>query len=320
MATRVLIEAPSHIHVGNPDLDGSYGRLYGTLGFALKEPRLVLEGLAGEYGCDCRRRDAVALYEKLSEVYGCSIGVRVHREIPAHVGLGSTTALYLAIAQSFDIICGGAKSNVLDLARVTGRGTVSALGVYSYMHGGLIYDGGYRINKRDIPPLVYRAHVPERYKFIVAVPSRHIDRIRKLKQQEDEILDALPRMKPEFADKASRIILMGVLPYVAEGDWVTAGKHITLFNRLLGEYWSGHQEGVYCCSDVERIIRFQLGKGALLAGQSSWGPATYAMFDAHKVDLARVLEETRKLLDDMGGGYLWVTPVDNRGARIRVWS
>ncbi len=318
MPEKVVISAPSHVHIGNPDLNGMYGRLYGTLGFTLSNPRVVIEARKGN-GCTCSRRDAHVLYEKLSNHYRCKLSIKISEEIPKHVGLGSTTSLYLSMAQAFDIICNDGRMNPLDLAKLTGRGKISALGVYGYIHGGFIVDGGFRIGGNEIPPLIYRAHVPSRYVMIVSIIGKHVERIRNLKKKEDEILRNLPKMDPEVADKASRIVLMGILPYVAEGDWQNAGKNITLFNRFLGEYWAREQKGVYCCKEAEDLIELHLDYGALLAGQSSWGPTIYALYDTYSHNVEEVFEHVRSFIKTRGGGQVWHTTIDNYGARIKIW-
>jgi beta-ribofuranosylaminobenzene 5'-phosphate synthase len=320
-ASSLRIVAPAHLHIGNPDLSGDYGRLYGTLGFAIEEPKLILEASIGKRKCDCERRDARKLFVILSQEYKCNLSMHIEKEIPRHVGLGSTTPLYLAINQAFEILCNGNYNvDVKKIALKLGRGTISALGVYSYMYGGFLYDGGFTISRkgRMIPPLVFRTEVPKDIAIIVVVPEKPIKKIIKLKEKEAEILERLPRMDPHFADKLSRIILMGILPYLLEKNWEEAGRNITRFNRLLGEYWSIEQGGVYCCPEVEEIIDVMLSQKALFAAQSSWGPTAYG---AYPLSRARhVYQFVKRKLEELGGGRIWITSVANSGARVSVYG
>jgi len=318
MIEKVRIVAPSHIHIGNPDLEGSYGRLYGTLGIALKTPRLVIEAHRGGHGCECSRSDAMRVYERLASETGCSIRVRVLEEIPAHVGLGSTTPLYLGIAHAFTELCGRGSFDPVAWAERLGRGTVSALGVYTYMHGGLLFDAGFDPEKRGrVPPLLYRAEPPAWLSILVILPYKPIPRILEIKRREDEILESMPRMDSSMADKLSRIMLMGILGNIAAGEWEKAGKYITLFNRTLGEYWRGPQESIYCCWESEEIITELLRLGAIFAGQSSWGPTVYGGFPSSRV--AEAVARVQVVLDRVGGGAVWVTRPATRGAVVEAW-
>ena len=314
---RVEVEVPGHVHVGNPDLSGDYGRLYGTLGIAVEEPHVLVEAGPGE-GCECGRPDALAAYERAARMLRCRARVRVLSEIPAHVGLGSTTALYLGIARALAAACGKPEFDPVRWALQLGRGTVSALGVYTFMYGGIIFDAGFRAERRgrEVPPLLFRADPPGWLRIVIALPERPIPRVLRLKEREDEILERLPRMDPSFADRVSRMLLMGVLGNIASGDWEEAGRYITMFNRILGQYWSREQEGVYCCEESSTIISEMLEMGALFAGQSSWGPAVYGAFRASQAREAA--KRIGRILEKIGGGRVWVTRPAVRGARVTV--
>ncbi|GBF09814.1 conserved hypothetical protein, partial [Aeropyrum pernix] len=86
------------------------------------------------------------------------------------------------------------------------------------------------------------------------------------------------------------------------------------FNRRLGEYWAGEQGGIYCCSEVEEIVRAMVDAGAWSGLQSSWGPTVYGLTPARRA--ASVLEAARRAVEMVGGGKVWVTSVDNVGAVI----
>ncbi len=318
---RLEIRAPSHVHAGNPDISGDYGRLYGTLGFTLEDPNLTLEaalGAGGPGGCLGCPRDAVELYESYAEEYGCRPLIRVAREIPRHVGLGSTTPLYISIALVFDRLCGSGRGSPLEYARETGRGRISGLGVYSYIHGGMLFDAGFEPGSDEIPPLLFHAIPPAWIRVLVVLPSRPIGEILELKEREDEILASMPRMDSRVADKASRLLLMGVLGNAAAGKWVEALHYTGVFNRLLGEYWASRQGSIYCCSEVEELVETLEGLGAIGVAQSSWGPTVYAFFDSRRADLALVERRVRERLEGLGGGRVWLTRVAEKGARVRI--
>lgn len=323
---KVRVSAPSHVHTGNFDIHGGLGRLYGTVGMALEEPRLEVSVEAVDAGVEVRgspRREAYVEFAStlLSQARseGCSIGglrIEVEREIPAHVGLGSTTAIALALGSAVYTLCG---LEPLDLERIavsTGRSLVSALGLYTFKHGGLVVDGGFRPGVKKPPPLLFRVHVPKSVAVVVALPRRPIGEVLRIKAVEDKILAEMPSMDEDMAMWASRLVLMGIMASAAEGDWEAAARHLYTLNRRLGEYWASKQGGVYCCREAEVLIVEMLSAGAWGAMQSSWGPTVYGLVERARV--REVMERVKGVLDSMGGGEAWATFVDNRGAVIEV--
>ena len=310
--SRVRVSAPSHVHVGNIDIHGGMGRLYGTLGFALENPRLVVEVEASrDPGVEPWDPDIMRFLEVYGDALGVTARVRVLESIPRHVGLGSTTAKALAVGTALSLIA-GAHGDPAELAVLAGRSLVSALGLYTFTHGGFIVDGGFRPGVRRPPPLVYRAPVPSWLRIVAALPETpKLGEILALKEREDEVLESMPLMPEEQAAANARLVLMGVLPSVAEGDWPAAARMLYRLNSGLGDYWAERQEGRYCCREVEELIGAMMDAGALCACQSSWGPATYALVPEERVD--SVLGAARRV-----PGRAWATRVDNLGARIEV--
>ncbi len=314
----VRVSAPSHVHVGNFDIHGGLGRLYGTIGFTLEEPRSIVRVRSGEGRIEAPSgyyegwaRRAVEVLEGL----GCRVDVVVEEVIPRNVGLGATTPLVLSILAGGVRVC-GLKASLEELAVASGRSLVSGLGFHSFTHGGFIVDGGFVPGRRRVPPLVFRAEVPGSYTMLVALPEGPVEGILRLKEREDEILARMPQMPEELALRASRIALMGIIANVADGDWEAAGRWITRFNRLLGDYWAERQGGVYCCREAETIIEEMLSSGALLAGQSSWGPTVYGLY--REDDVEDAIQRVERVVDSVDGGRVWTSKVDNLGAVIEV--
>jgi len=102
LVRKATVIAPGHLHVGNIDLTGDLGRLYGTLGFTLEYPRtkvtLEISDKLEITGND--RDNAEKYFTKASEFLGLSgakVRVVVEESIPKHIGMGSQTALALSI-------------------------------------------------------------------------------------------------------------------------------------------------------------------------------------------------------------------------------
>jgi len=311
----VIIKAPSHVHLGNFDLNGDLGRLFGTIGFALEDPCLevsveedddvVIEGPYREI-----LLDTVKKCTKLFNIKGAKITVR--RAYRRGVGLGLTTSIVLSTVYALSRIA-GEDVDIVQLAPLFGRGIVSALGTYAFKLGGMIIDAGFRIDKfGKIPPLIYRGEIPQKWYFIVAVPKKIPERVIEIKKREAEILKNLPKMRPEISGKLCRIVLIQLIPSVVEEDIETFGKALTEFSKIAGEYWSPFQEGTYCTREVERGITIMLEEGCTGAAQSCWGPTFYGVTDSYKT-CERVRKRLREELDIE---EIYITHVDNRGARI----
>ncbi|MGC8573084.1 MAG: beta-ribofuranosylaminobenzene 5'-phosphate synthase family protein [Caldisphaera sp.] len=315
MKKEVLISAPSHVHIGNIDLNGNLGRKYGTLGFALENPRFVLKLSLSE--TDYAKNEDIINYITIYKQYlNCnkSFEAEIIEDIPKNVGLGRTTSLILSIGFGITYLC-NKKASIDELAKLTNRGNQnSGLGVNAFKYGGFIIDGGVKDN--NVAPLIFRGIVPDDLRIIVALPEKPIKKILELKEHEEEILSNLPVMEESFSSYLSRLVLMKIMPSFEEEDFKSFGEGLTEFNSSLGRYWKKYQDSIYCCKEVEEIINELKSLGAYCACQSSWGPTTYGLFDYKKSDKA--LEVINELVKKLGGGKVWVTKVDNTGAFLKA--
>ncbi len=317
---RVVVSAPSHVHAGNVDIHGGLGRLYGTLGFALEEPRLrvVVEEWEGFEAEGPRAGEALGYARLYCRLLGCrGLRVRVLESIPAHVGLGSTTPLALSIGVAASMLAGRG-AGLEELALAAGRSTVSALGLYAFKYGGFIVDGGYPAGRRgaEVPPLIFRARVPGDVAVVVALPEALAARVAPFKEREEEVLDSMPVMDECMAARNARLVLMGVLPAMASGDYEAAARLLHRFNAGLGDYWAARQGGRYCCPEVEELVEAMLAAGGWCACQSSWGPTIYSLTPRSRA--RGVARAAGRVVEGLGGGRVWVTRVDNTGAQVEV--
>jgi len=317
----VKVIAPAHLHVGNIDLTGDLGRLYGTVGFTIDYPKTVVEIERSEHltviGKDSTNAEKYAKKTlKFLGLEGKGAYIRIKEAIPKHVGLGSQTALALSIglglAKLYDI-----EVDVKALALALGRSTISALGFYSFTKGGFIVDGGFKIEKKGemIPPLIFNHSIPGDWFFVVAIPQKPLPKILSIKSKEEEILKSLEPMPKEFSDKVSRIVLMQMIPALVEEDIEVFGKAITSFNKALGEFWKEKQGGIYCDPIVEEGIELLLREGAYGACQTSWGPTFYGLVKGES-KAKELTELLKKFVYEKGGGYVFYTRGNNNGALI----
>lgn len=318
------LSVPGHLHNGNPDLTGDLGRIYGTLGFTLDYPRtLVTVKPSNEIIVKGEDSENAKKYtQKFLELFNISGGadILVEEAIPKHLGMGSQTALALAIGTGLSKIYGIEGISVEELALKLGRGTVTALGTYGFKLGGIILDGGYLTNMKGkmVPPLLFRQDIPENWFFVVCIPNSPIPKILEIKEDEDAVLDNLKPMKKEVSAELSRILLMQILPSFVEKDLVAFGKAITRFNGKLGGFWSDFQDdATYCDTIVENGIKLMIDNGAPGGCQTCWGPTFYTIVEGE--DKAKTLYNImKKYISETGGGEVFYTKPNNTGATITV--
>ena len=159
------VESPSRLHLGQLDLNGSLGRMYGGIGVALKGPKIVI--LAEEadeltvQGYDSRRVKAIAR-DFLIRI-GISGGARlqIDEAIPVHVGLGSSVQLRLAVGTALASLY-SIDYTIEDIADIALRGyrTDACLGIFKY--GGFVVASGIprTFDRPDAefctPPIIFR--------------------------------------------------------------------------------------------------------------------------------------------------------------------
>jgi len=309
------IKAPAHLHAGNMDLHGGFGRLFGTVGFTIDYPFIVVEV---EKSRDIQADDPYAKRFAESLVKSFETGgvvVRVRERFYENAGLGYITTLGLSIGLGISELYNLRKS-LEEIALTIKRGLVTALGLYACRYGGFIVEGGFRKELRDrsIPPLIFRGDIPDDWFFVVAVPERPWRKLNKLRvSSEPKILEEV-RASDEEASYLSRLVLMKIIPSFIEKDLKSFGEGLTEFNRRLGYIWMKYQGGVYCDPLVERGIEI-MTRYTYAACQSSWGPTFYGITDSEE-SAKRAVEELEQLLRGNGGGVVFVTHGRNRGLEV----
>ena len=105
-----------------------------------------------------------------------------------------------------------------------------------------------------------------------------------------------------------------MLPALAEHDLSAFGEALYEFNRLVGESFRPVQGGTYSHPGSEELVSFIRKQGVAGTGQSSWGPALFAVVgdSAQAEDLARRLEQRFAF----GPGEVLVTQAANRGVAV----
>ncbi|MEM2427102.1 MAG: hypothetical protein QXZ52_02720 [Candidatus Hadarchaeales archaeon] len=306
-----MVSAPSRLHLGILDPSGRNGRIYGGLGVALLKPRVRVR-ISPSSSLEISGPSAKTAREKLSPLLR-RLGKRGARieileSIPEHSGLGSTTQLSLAVGMGL-VKLFGSKLSVEEVSEVMGRGWFSGVGTHLFKRGGFVLEGG-RKKEGGLPPLLFHSPFPEEWKFVVALPpSRGLD-----EREERKVFERISP-SPEEVGRACRLVLMKMLPALVERDLLAFGSSLTELQRVVGGYFKEVQGGIFGSPLLEETIEFMLEEGAVGGGQSSWGPAVYGLVGGE--ERAKALEEkVERFLEKRGGGKVFSSGVDNKGARF----
>ncbi|MEO8258185.1 MAG: beta-ribofuranosylaminobenzene 5'-phosphate synthase family protein [Acidobacteriota bacterium] len=309
----VFVEAAARLHFGLIDLRGELGRWFGGIGAAAPAPSLLVSAeAAGTLEVEGADADRVAGFA-CRFLSGCGLEggarLRVHRRLPSHVGLGSGTQLALAVARALAELHGVA-ADAPALARMVGRAQRSAIGTWAFAGGGLILEGGRRRGHDGVPPLLARLSFPPTWRCIVAVPaatpgiSGH---------EEDAAFAAMPAPPERDAERVAHLVVMALLPAVADGDLATFGAALSAIQAINGRWFAPVQGGTFAPGASEELVRRMADWGASGVGQSSWGPAVYGIVDGEQAGMT-LAERVRGAVGAEGAVY--EGPFRTEGARV----
>jgi beta-ribofuranosylaminobenzene 5'-phosphate synthase len=230
---------------------------------------------------------------------------------PEHVGLGTGTQLGLATGRLLAEAC-GVREGAPELARRVGRGLRSALGIHGFERGGFLVEAGQR-TEGGLSPLVAHASFPEDWRIVMVIPP-HTAGLHGFPEQQ-----AFAQLSGSLTqtDALCRLTLLGMLPAIQEHDVQAFGEALHEFNARVGEMFVPVQGGVYSDAGVECIVAFLRGEGVAGVGQSSWGPAVFAVVaDAERAGAVavRVRERFSYLLE----ASVFVARAMNRGAMLSL--
>jgi beta-RFAP synthase len=320
---QLLVDTPARLHLGLIDLNGKLGRLYGSLGVAVDRPRLVLQAerlpsAPGRPDLDVTGQEAerVAAYaRRFLAAYPIAGAFRLSLQsaIPSHVGLGSGTQLALAVGAALARL-GDLELGAPAIARALGRGAHSGIGIATFETGGLVVDGGHTLcgEEDGTPPVLFRHPFPEDWRFVVAIPRAPAGLNGAAERQ---AFQTLPSAPASFVEKICRLLVMQLLPALIEHDLAPFGQALTGIQQLVGDSFAAVQGGRFANTVSGDLVAHWLRVGAAGAGQSSWGPAVYALA-GDEPEAGRLAEAARTFLHAGDEGDVFVTQGANRGAQI----
>ena len=311
----VFVETAARLHFGVLDVRGDRGRWFGGIGAAAPSPALLVSASpASELTVEGEDADRAAAFARAFLAHHRLAGaarVLVHRALPAHAGLGSGTQLALAVGRALAELHGVATTPA-GLAMAVSRAQRSAIGTWTFAGGGLVVEGGRRPNRDGVGPLIARLPFPPGWRGIVAVPRRAPSISGA---DEAAALATLPPPPDREVDHVAHLVLMALLPAVADGDLDTFGRALTAIQTITGRWFAPVQGGAFAPGPGEELVRRMAEWGAAGVGQSSWGPAVYGIVAGEESGV-RLADRVRRALDRCGGGDVFEGPFRSEGARV----
>lgn len=317
----VRITTPSRLHFSLIDLNGKLGRIDGGFGLAINEPNFQIvaepstEILVESETYHDRACEILIRLQQIFQFQG--VKLKLISEIPTHSGFGSGTQLSLGIASAVNTLY-DLNLNVLELAKVVGRGGTSGIGVAAFETGGFIVDGGHRYPEQKSsflpsaaadnispPPILFRHTFPE-WKLLIVLPN--CDRIYG--EKELDLFRTLCPQPAAVAPKLSHFLLFKILPAILENDMNSFGKALNEIQTFGWKKVEIDAQG----AELLQTLEFLQSNGASGAGVSSWGPAICAVSD----DIEGLKRKTEGFLRKLtSGGMCFITSANNIGADIK---
>jgi beta-ribofuranosylaminobenzene 5'-phosphate synthase len=311
----VDVFAPARLHLGFLDLNGGLGRRFGSIGLTIEGIGTHLTLRVGS-SRKVEGPSADRAEDYLDALAGAlrapsPLDLTLHQTIPEHVGLGSGTQLGLAIAAGLSALNGRPRPP-RTLSSLVERGARSGIGIGSFEFGGFLVDGGK--GSRDAPaPIIARADFPEAWRLILVIDAAR----RGLSgEAEKSAFSALSTFPSDTAAHLCRIVLMRLLPGLAETDFSAVSSSIGEIQDRVGDHFAPVQGGRYASPHVAAVLNWLRRSGLSGVGQSSWGPTGFALVDSAERATA-LLQELKQHFSQTTLSFQ-VCAARNKGAEIRI--
>lgn len=314
------ITTPSRLHLGLLATAPSSPRRFGGVGMMIDRPNLRLSARMSRetkaVGPLWNR--ALSFYDQISKALLAQgveippIRFEIQQAPPPHAGFGSGTQLGLAVARLTLALAEQDQPSISDLAKLTGRGLRSGIGLHGFAHGGLLVDGGRKPSQEQPPPLIVRQAWPEEWAVLVIVPPH---RHGLHGEEEAAAFAKLPPASEALTDRLCSLVLLGLLPALIERDLDAFGCALSELQHHIGAWFASVQGGSYAHPSQKTLVDWLQNSGLKGVGQSSWGPALYGFSDESVEARSAIVEEIRERFDLKPTQAFW-TIGNNQGASM----
>jgi len=348
----VEVRTPARVHLGMLAFNVAESRSFGGVGVMVDRPgvRLVMRR-ANRLEARGPHAERVVRFARscmdawgLGDV-GCSL--EVTSAPGGHVGLGSGTQLGLAVAAGMRHLFTPAAAretsapplhpaedplepadhdwlfdlpDAIALARATGRGRRSCVGVYGFSRGGLIVEAGRRVARgepeddasREFSPMIARARLPAAWRCVLIVAR---DALGLHGPAEKEAFAELPPVPAEITAELARIAMLELLPAAIEGKFAEFAAAVHRYGELAGKPFAAASSRLPHAAATSQLLELLGELGIVGRAQSSWGPAVMACCPT--LDMAGDLAEALDRLGLAKHHDIVIARFDQRGAVLR---
>ncbi len=279
-----LVSTAARLHFGLLDTAAPFG----GVGMMLSGPKtevMFQKSRRFEVACpandeQCKER-VRAIANRLQHVLGLSelpqYKVTILQRPEPHTGLGTGTQLAMATAEGLALSVGAGVEMEVLASQIAGRGLRSAVGIHGYYCGGFIYEASLH-GQASLNPVVTRIAVPSEWKIVIWRPRQ----LSAIVAGTEEVAKFAELPRPTAQERASlrAILLDQVIPSLQQNNFIAWATSITEYNRCSGMFFAAAQGGPYNGESTDRFVRHLQTHGVVGAGQSSWGPSVFALFDS----------------------------------------
>ena len=156
------------------------------------------------------------------------------------------------------------------LARAVGRARRSAIGTWTFAGGGLVLEGGRRTEQRRRRAAARAAAVSAGVALRGRCAGFRAGHERRRRGRGVRAAAAASRVATP--SRVAHLVLMALLPALAEGDLAAFGAALTAIQAINGRWFAPVQGGTFAPGPSEELVRRMTEWGAAGVGQSSWGP------------------------------------------------
>ena len=304
----VRVRTGSRLHMGFLSSSGG-PRPWAGIGLAVESPAVEVsstESVVQEVAAEREHAEVVSNALRLMGLG--SVPLRVEVRAPRlHVGLGTTTQLMLATCTAVLRLI-GREHDPVRIARTTGRGKRSWVGIGAFTRGGFVVDLGRRVDgwEHDLIALPF----PEGWGVVLCVPrdARGPDEL-----QEGPALEGF-RLDPQQVKELRSAAIGKVVPGLLGRDFREFCGGVEEVQRIVGDAFSHVQGGRFGAHSLKAVDALA-SAGASGIGQSSWGPTVYGFFPSTEEASRR----SGQIQEELGEGWsVVVTRGRNRGAEVEV--
>lgn len=315
---QVEVQTGCRIHFGLMEICPGAEACYSGLGLALPEPgyRVSVSGecssdqveditIVGSDETQRRIRDVVENVYRNQEGMRLPGRIEAVESIPLHTGLGAGTQLACAVAvaleqfQSNKLVTGigtgtdeGWRSVGTELARTkanpsawltqaSGRGLRSAIGLKTFLSGGMVFDQGYEPSSGagDVRVIATQSFNFPTHWRVLTMQAAVGDSVSG--QDEAQRISAAAEQPNLYKSKMAGLV-NDISAALSEEDFSRFSRSLDQYMELGATLFQQQQGGLYNGEGIASTVAMARQAGLGAVGQSSWGPTVFGFARTHE--------------------------------------